>query len=294
MLLNHSSILLSQEENTVKPADPGILSHSICFSFTPSETTRQLLFYPTWCGHYYCTDRYYIDRPFYPPLLVMYICRGVMHIRFRGHSCDAHAGDIVLIDCAQPHYYRAENGAEFLYMHFDGSNSHELSRYIIEQHDFLIQRNNNYMIRDLLSDMVDLYTRNEVETDFDSSMRIYRILEILMKPTDEERANSPVDDVIQYIRANISNPITLEELADVANLSVYYFAHCFKEETGFAPLEYVINTRIERAKALLLRTSMPISEIAYEVGYRSAGSLSNAFLKRVGVSPGSYRLRPSD
>ena len=278
----------------MKPVDPGILSHSICFSFTPSETARQMLFYSTWCGHYFCTNRYYIDRLTYPPLLVMYICKGVMHVRYHEVSCDAHAGDVILIDCEEQHFYQSENGTEFLYMHFDGSNSHDLCRYIIEQHGFLIQRDNNIMIRDLLQDMVDLYDRNEVETDFDSSMRIYRMLELFMKPTAQERANSPVDNVIQYIRANISQPITLEELADVANLSVYYFAHCFKEETGFAPLEYVINTRIERAKALLLRTTMPVSEIAYAVGYRSAGSLSNAFIKRVGISPGNYRLKPSD
>lgn len=63
----------------------------------------------------------------------------------------------------------------------------------------------------------------------------------------------------------------------------------FKRETGFSPLEYVINTRIERAKTLLLTTSMTVSEIAEEVGYSNSGSLINLFVKKVGSSPGQYR-----
>ena len=84
-------------------------------------------------------------------------------------------------------------------------------------------------------------------------------------------------------------PITLEELAEIAKLSPFYFSHMFKRETGFAPMEYVINTRIEHAKTLLLTTSMSISEIAEEVGYSSSGSLINLFVKKVGSSPGQYR-----
>jgi len=52
---------------------------------------------------------------------------------------------------------------------------------------------------------------------------------------------------------------------------------------------YVINTRIEHAKTLLLTTGMSVSEIAEEVGYSSSGSLINLFTKRVGKSPGQYR-----
>ncbi len=63
----------------------------------------------------------------------------------------------------------------------------------------------------------------------------------------------------------------------------------FKRETGFSPLEYVINTRIERAKTLLLTTNMTVSEIAEEVGYSNSGSLINLFVKKVRSSPGQYR-----
>ena len=70
-----------------------------------------------------------------------------------------------------------------------------------------------------------------------------------------------------------------------------YFAHIFKRRTGFSPADYVINSRIERAKVLLVRTQKPIGEIAEEVGYSASGSLINLFVKKVGVSPRQYRVQ---
>ena len=94
---------------------------------------------------------------------------------------------------------------------------------------------------------------------------------------------------IHYIKDNIGKKITLKELSEIANMSVYYFSHRFKEETGFSPMDYVINTRLEKAKMLLVRTTKTVAEIAYEVGYGSSGSFINIFNDKVGCSPKTYR-----
>ena len=94
---------------------------------------------------------------------------------------------------------------------------------------------------------------------------------------------------IRYIRDNVGKKITLQELADLSNLSIYYFSHRFKDETGYSPMDYVINSRMDKAKILLIRTSKTITEIAYEVGYGSSGSFINIFSDKVGCSPKIYR-----
>ena len=274
----------------MKSVDPGILPQSLCFSFTPPEIAKQMLFYPTWCGHYYCTSNYFMKRKTYPPLLIVFVKKGVFHVEYRGEQKRARRGDVLLLDCVEPHYYQATDGLEFLYMHFDGSNSHEICKYIIETQGWLIQRSGNMMVGRLLGDMVTFYESGGVETPFDSSMRIYRLLEMLMVPTLKERKpGGPVHDAIQYIHANIDKQITLNELAKIAILNPYYFSHSFKRQTGFSPMEYVTNARIDRAKILLVRTTKSVAEIAYEVGYASSGSLINVFVKRVGVTPSKYR-----
>lgn len=274
----------------MKSVDPGIYPKSVCFSFTPSKLAKQLYFYPTWCGHYFCSSNYYMKRDSYPPLLVVFVREGKFHFEYREKSFDAEKGDVVLIDCREPHYYRAYDGLEFLYMHFDGSNSHEICQHILEQRGALIRRDNNVLIGRQLYNMVDFYVHDGIETMFQSSMRIYHIFEYLLAPDITNTVNdNPIDQAIRYIRSNVGKEISLNMLAEIANLSPFYFAHSFKEQTGFAPMEYVINTRIEHAKVLLARTSKSVAEIAYEVGYSSSSSFINIFVKKTGLSPKQYR-----
>ncbi len=286
----------------MKSVDIGVLPQSVCFSFIPSEEAKRFLFYPTWCGHYYCTPRYYMRRDHYPPLLVIYVRRGILNVEYRLEKRQAREGDVVLLDCTEPHYYYADNNLEFLYMHYSGSNSHEITQEIIKKNDWLMRReepdsdgrlfsdSRNERVNFLLQDMVYLYENNHVETAFESSMRIYRLFDILLSPTRQvQKEVSPVVAAIEHIRSNYGSPLTLEELASIAQLSPFYFSRVFKQQTGFAPMDYVINTRIEHAKSMLLTTGKSISEIAEEVGYTNSGSLINLFAKRVGESPGQYR-----
>lgn len=274
----------------MKSIDPGILPQSVCFSFTPSETAKQLYFYPTWCGHYFCNKNYFMKREFFPPLLIVFVRKGVFHFEYRNTCFDAQKGDVVLLDCSEPHHYYAENGLEFVYMHFDGSNSHEICQHILEQRGPLIQSEYNMLIGQLLYNMVDFYARGGIETMFQSSARIYKIFEYLLSPSkDDASENQPVEKVIRYIRSNIGKDISLDEMADIANLSTFYLAHLFKQRTGFAPKEYLINTRLDQAKVMLARTTKTIAEIAYEVGYSSSSSFNNMFVKRTDMSPRQYR-----
>ena len=230
-------------------------------------------------------------RDSYPPLLIAYIRKGRFRVEYRGEFHVAEAGDVLLLDCIEPHYYHAEDGLEFVYMHFEGSNARELCRRITDRHGWLSRRDNNTLIGNLLYDMVRFYDENGVETDMQRSARIYRMFDLLLSPSAaEQSADTPVEQAIQYIRSHIGQPISVEELASTVCLSASYFAHMFKRHTGFSPADYVINSRIERAKVLLVRTQKPIAEIAEEVGYSTSGSLINLFVKKVGTSPRQYRI----
>ena len=146
------------------------------------------------------------------------------------------------------------------------------------------------LIGRLMFDMVDFYNHDGIETMVQTSGRIYRILEHLLTPDRQQFQNeNSMESVIRYIRANVGKDMTLSELADIASLSPFYFAHCFKNQTGFSPMEYVINTRLDQAKILLARTTKPVTEIAYETGYSSGSSFNNMFVRRTGMSPRQYR-----
>lgn len=275
----------------MKSVDVGILPQSNCFSFTPSAAAKKMLFYPTWCGHYYCTKQYFMRRDSYPALLLIYVRSGTMNFSFREKDYCAHQGDVILLDCHEPHYYQAEDGLEFLYIHFNGSNARELAQYILENTGPLIQLDINSEIDGELYDMVSFYERDGVETPFQSSMRVYKLLTLLTIPNKGATAagQDPINRAVKYIRSNVGKDITLKELADVAQLSPYYFAHCFKEQTGYAPIEYVINSRIDQAKMMLIHSNESVESIAFSLGYSSSNSLIGLFLKRIGMTPHQYR-----
>jgi len=274
----------------MKSVDNGILDQSICFTFSPPELAKELYFYMTWCGHYHCNSKYFKKRDSYPPALIIFIREETLHVEHYGRIFDATKGDIVLIDCRKPHYYHAENGLEFVYMHFDGSNTHEICTQLLETRGPLIRSHNNVLLGNFLYNTVYFYENGGIESMFNTSMRVYKVLQLLHESDDfEDDTESPVNIAIRYIRDNVNKKITLKELADLTNLSVYYFSHRFKKETGYSPMDYALNTRLDRAKILLVRTGKTITDIAYEVGYGSSGSFINIFTDKVGCTPKIFR-----
>ncbi|MGN1105127.1 MAG: helix-turn-helix domain-containing protein, partial [Huintestinicola sp.] len=63
----------------------------------------------------------------------------------------------------------------------------------------------------------------------------------------------------------------------------------FKNETGVTPIEYLIGIRLERAKTMLKRKSISVTEIAMNCGFGSSAHFSSCFQSRVGISPTEYR-----
>lgn len=105
----------------------------------------------------------------------------------------------------------------------------------------------------------------------------------------ETRYDDKMAYIIQLMNLEYQDPRSLEEYAELCNMSKYHFLRVFEEITGYTPIEYRNQIRIERAKTLLEDTSLPVQEIAATVGYSSATYFCDAFKKAVGMSPKKFR-----
>lgn len=105
------------------------------------------------------------------------------------------------------------------------------------------------------------------------------------KPALSRRASARVVD---YVDANLANPISLGDLAAVAGLSRFHFNRAFKAATGESPYQFVLKRRIETAQALLAEPGSSVDQVAAAVGFRNASYFQRAFKARVGLSPSDF------
>jgi AraC family transcriptional regulator len=83
--------------------------------------------------------------------------------------------------------------------------------------------------------------------------------------------------------------LALDELAALANLSAKHFARAFRRSTGMPPHRWLIERRIDRAKALLSTGDLSLAEIALACGFADQSHFTAMFRKAVGATPGSFR-----
>lgn len=97
-----------------------------------------------------------------------------------------------------------------------------------------------------------------------------------------------VQRAADHIHAHLAAPLTIDDLSAVVNLSPSRFSHLFHEQTGFSPRQYILHCRVQRARTLLERTTLGVTEIATQIGM-DPYSFSNRFRQEMGLSPTSYR-----
>ena len=88
-----------------------------------------------------------------------------------------------------------------------------------------------------------------------------------------------------------ARPLSVAALARTALMSTAHFSRRFREAYGETPYSYLMTRRIERAKALLRRGEMSVTEVCMAVGCTSLGSFSARFTELVGEAPTAYRAR---
>jgi AraC-like DNA-binding protein len=109
--------------------------------------------------------------------------------------------------------------------------------------------------------------------------------------------NTDIDELRRLRRARdrmdreYAEPLDVPALARTAFMSPAHFSRRFRETYSETPYSYLMTRRIERAKALLRRGDLSVTEVCMQVGCSSLGSFSARFTELVGETPSAYRAR---
>jgi len=99
----------------------------------------------------------------------------------------------------------------------------------------------------------------------------------------------PVIKAQQFIEANLSQPITLSDIARAASVSSPYLVKLFRRHLRTTPMRYAWEARIRRGAQLLIQSGLPVSEVAEQCGFRSPFHFSRLIKQRYGLSPRALR-----
>lgn len=105
----------------------------------------------------------------------------------------------------------------------------------------------------------------------------------------KEQEERTIVSMTRYIQAHLAEEISLSVLAEEFHLNAQYVSQLFKSEIGVNFLAYLTNIRMEKAKKLLLTTSLSIAEVAEQSGYGDYRVFTKAFRKNEGITPSQYR-----
>jgi AraC-like DNA-binding protein len=186
------------------------------------------------------------------------------------------------LDVLNQHYTRVEAGdcwkidERYLHLH----NSQEMTTTINRLVTLTREDNKakdifaDFMLQELLIRLMQTQARNLILRHYKSLSSSHRFAY-----------------VIQYIRENLHQPITVEQLAKQACMSKPHFFRSFKMEFGISPVEFIQQERLALAKQYLLDPRLSVSEVAYKAGFNDVPYFTQLFKKWEGTTPGAYRQK---
>ena len=250
-------------------------------------------------GYQKCTPLYQWGPGIRDHYLIHYVINGSGVYRVCDHVYKLHAGDAFLVFPNTEVSYQADENTpwEYAWVGFNGSDA----PLILEATDFSkespILTGLSYG-EDVKKQLLHIYDArgNAFDHAVEMTGRLYTTLALFMKHADhKEKQNTCatyVQKAVEYIAANYSYPITVENIADYVGLSRSHLFRSFTLVMKQSPKEYLTAFRIRQACYLLLHSDLSITAIAGSVGFENALYFSKAFHKSIGMSPKDFRNNP--
>ena len=108
-------------------------------------------------------------------------------------------------------------------------------------------------------------------------------------PNASKFQQQQVDKLDRYIDQNISNNISVDDLAELLSCSKFYFLREFKKLVGITPYQYLMNKRLEQARILLASPQGNIAAVGLDLGFNDQSHFTRAFKNQFGITPGQFQ-----
>jgi AraC-like DNA-binding protein len=175
----------------------------------------------------------------------------------------------------------------------EGSNEKWLLNY--DEYHFYNNEEIAYLINKVIRICSERTKEKDVLADLTLKELLVRIMQTQnLKTISDEGYNlnqNPLAFVLNYIKSNLNEKISINSLSDKACMSKATFYRLFKRELGISPNDFILAEKISKAKTLLTQPGAKVASISYELGFNDANYFIRAFKKIVGITPGTYQMQ---
>lgn len=271
------------------------------YNHTPSPMSRDNWIYLSAVGHFkHEADPVPFYRDYYEGYQMFYTISGKGWLDYRGNYQHILPGTLMCINLQQRHGMGAVPGHiwEHYWVIFDGKGFEEVyNSFFLRKNIYEVK--NADIVYNLYKELLDLKKADYPFFDFKSMSGILQIVSQIL-PSDAYQSQSESDihyvavkKAILYIKENYMQNIDLNDLSNYSGYSRYHLSRLFKMHTGFSPNDYIIKTRLECAKDLLLKNNLSLQVVSEYSGFHSVNYFIKTFKEWEGITPARYRKLPS-
>ncbi|MDZ7936109.1 MAG: AraC family transcriptional regulator [Emticicia sp.] len=257
--------------------------------------------YITDIGYYPNAKFHFRDRPNGSEQNILICCeKGRGRVQILESDYEVNAGEFVVIPAGKSHTYKADDSTPWsiYWVHFKGDVAYDMvelvRKRVLGLKGILYDTRKSFKIfMEIYGQLENGYSSNNLML---SNMYFWHFLTSCIFGNEGEFASrdgditkNAIDTAIEFFKVNIDKQLTLQDVADVVNLSPSHFSFLFKNKTGFSPIEYFNHLKIQKACQYLLFTDNRIKEISFQLGIDDQYYFSRLFKKVMGVSPEEYR-----
>ncbi|MDO4614608.1 MAG: AraC family transcriptional regulator [Lachnospiraceae bacterium] len=245
------------------------------------------------------------DRPMHShnslcELLLCYRGTGIYNVN--NDTYEVHEGDLLFYNVGELHEVVSTTSSEIGTYCFGFSNVQFLgmrkNQLIPDDSSHVRSSGSDYpLLASLCDRLLDLDSSDPMQAALIQSMGIAILLTAVRLPAEPRQqsaltASSELTFLVKdYINANYTENIKLEDIANALSFSASYISHTFKTTTGYSPVQYLIRCRIGLSQTLLISSEMSVTQIAAQVGYANSNHFQTLFKQVVGISPLQYRKK---
>lgn len=269
---------------------------SLWLRATPGAAVLAQPFYCTEAGHFYGRSRFATARTDKESYILFYTVAGAGLIEQGSQQVELPAGSALLLNCRTPQSYCTAPGQQswqHYWVHLDGAGVANMAETLLPQNRLTPVRVSGWEMQPLFESVFAEWDRGTVAAQIETGLTLHRMLALLaarLLAGDASRSNRAlIEQATGYIRAHYAEPLSLDALLAQTPVSKSWFLRLFRQYTGTTPYNFLLSTRITRAKELLVLTDFAVSEIAHQVGFGDESNFSTRFTAMVGQSPQQYR-----